>query len=92
MRFIQRGSRVRKNGLEKEDERGRNSGLGGLWERIQSENLKPILKLTLMDGWSGAVEILSMLGQALNFNSILYEGDTRCSIIFMLFIQDSTCN
>ncbi|GFF49162.1 nmrA-like family domain-containing protein 1 [Aspergillus udagawae] len=31
--------------FRKEDQRGRDQGLGGLWERVQASNLRPILKI-----------------------------------------------
>lgn len=31
--------------FRREEERGRKAGLGGLWDRVQEKNLKPILKL-----------------------------------------------
>lgn len=38
--------------FQKEDTRGREEGLGGLWERVQKKNLRPILKLA-EDGRKG---------------------------------------
>lgn len=38
--------------LRREDLRGREKGLGGLWERVQANNLKPILKIS-EDGMRG---------------------------------------
>ncbi|KAF1976020.1 NAD(P)-binding protein [Bimuria novae-zelandiae CBS 107.79] len=38
--------------LRKEEERGRKEGLGGLWDRVQPANLRPILKIA-EDGRSG---------------------------------------
>ncbi|KAI9714796.1 MAG: hypothetical protein M1820_000085 [Bogoriella megaspora] len=35
-----------------EDERGRKAGLGSLWERVQPDNLKPVLKIQ-EDGFRG---------------------------------------
>lgn len=32
--------------FRREDERGRKLGLGSLWDRVQAENLKPILKIS----------------------------------------------
>jgi len=31
--------------FRREDERGRKAGLGGLWERVQKEKLRPVLKV-----------------------------------------------
>lgn len=31
--------------LRKEEEKGRKEGKGGLWDRVQKENLKPVLKI-----------------------------------------------
>jgi hypothetical protein len=38
--------------FRREDEKGRKEGKGGLWERVQKENLKPVLKI-VEDGRKG---------------------------------------
>ncbi|KAF2239129.1 NAD(P)-binding protein [Viridothelium virens] len=41
-----------KQWFEKEDQRGKDAGLGSLWERVQPQNLKPALKIA-EDGHRG---------------------------------------
>jgi hypothetical protein len=38
--------------LRREDAKGKAQGIGGLWERVQKENLKPVLKFA-EDGRKG---------------------------------------
>ena len=44
--------RTAEDWFRKEDAKGREAGSGGLWERIQTENLKKILKIS-EDGRKG---------------------------------------